>query len=191
MAMGMDLSDKRASQWRSFDAVDAMNNLYTNSGLRPKSLIADIDTYEQGPEDDLYSGYQICYLKLDRAPGPDDDWRPILRALREGSFFVTTGEVLIPSYAVDGSGDQRTIRADVEWTFPLEFVELVWGDGQTIDRQVIPATDLPPFGSKRFAIPFNAAGKSWVRFAVWDSAGNPGFVNAVWLNPKSANAASR
>jgi hypothetical protein len=23
-----------------------------------------------------------------------------------------------------------------------------------------------------------------VRFAVWDSAGNPGFVNAVWLNEK-------
>ena len=43
-------------------------------------------------------------------------------------------------------------------------------------------SDLPAFGSKHFSIPFDATGKSWVRFAVWDSAGNPGFVNAVWLN---------
>ena len=56
------------------------------------------------------------------------------------------------------------------------------GDGHNVDRQVISATDLPAFGSKRFSIPFDASGKSWVRFAVWDSAGNPAFVNAVWLN---------
>jgi hypothetical protein len=55
------------------------------------------------------------------------------------------------------------------------------GDGKQINRQIIPATDLPAFGSKHFSIPFDATGKSWVRFAVWDSAGNPAFVNAVWL----------
>ena len=191
MAMGMDLSEKRASQWRSFDAVDTMNNRYANSGLRPKNLITDIDTYEQGPEDDLYSGYQVSYLKLDRVPDPNDDWSPILRAMRDGDYFVTTGEVLIGGYAVEGSEAERTITADVQWTFPLEFVEVVWGDGKAIDRQVIPATDLPPFGSKRFSIPLNASGKSWVRFAVWDSAGNPGFVNAVWLNAPTPVAAGR
>ena len=30
----------------------------------------------------------------------------------------------------------------------------------------------PPMGRHRFQIPFNAAGKKWVRFAAWDSAGN-------------------
>jgi hypothetical protein len=55
----------------------------------------------------------------------------------------------------------------------------VAGDGHNVDRQVISATDLPAFGSKRFSIPFDASGKSWVRFAVWDSAGNPAFVKAV------------
>ena len=29
--------------------------------------------------------------------------------------------------------------------------------------------------------PFDAAGKAWVRFAVWDSAGNGAFVQPVWL----------
>ena len=71
--------------------------------------------------------------------------------------------------------------ADVEWTFPLEFVEVIWGDGQKTDRQIIAATDLPPFGKKRFQIPFNAAGQKWVRFAVWDSAGNGAFVQPLRL----------
>jgi len=183
-AMGVDLSDKRMTEWRSFDAVDTMANMYTNSGLKPKYLIPDIDTYVQGPEDNLYSGYQAAYLKLDRVPGPEEDWTPILRTLRDGNFFVTTGEILISNFAVEGSGNKRTVNADVNWTFPLEFVEVVWGDGKKTDRQIIPATDLPAFGSKKFSIPFDATGKSWVRFAAWDSAGNPGFVNAVWLNQK-------
>jgi hypothetical protein len=181
-AMGMDLSEKRMAEYRSFNAVDTMNNIYAGLGIPPKVLLPDIDTYEQGPQDDLYPQYQVAYLKLDRLPGPDDDWSPILRCIRDGNFFVTTGEILIRDYAVEGSGSQRTITVDVEWTFPLEFVEVVWGDGKKIDRQIIPATDLPPFGSKRFSIPFDATGKTWVRLAVWDSAGNPGFVNAVWLN---------
>jgi len=181
-AMGVDLSDKRMSDWRTFDSSDTMNNLNANSGLKPKILLPDIDTYQQGPEDNLYSGYQTAYMKLDRVPGPDEDWTPVLNAMRSGNLFVTTGEILINSFAVEGTGDKRTINADVSWTFPLEFVEVVWGDGKKIDRQIIPATDLPAFGSKRFSIPFDATGKAWVRFAVWDSAGDPGFVNAVWLN---------
>ena len=168
--MGMDLSERRLCEWRCFDSADTMNNMYTNSGLRPKYIIADIDTYQKGPEDDLYPNFPVNYLKLDRVPGPDEDWSPILRALRNGDFFVTTGEILIKQYAVEGIGNQRTIVADAEWTFPLAFVEVVWGDGKKIDRQIISATNLPPFGSKRFSIPFDATGKSWVRLAVWDTA---------------------
>jgi len=179
--MGMDLSDVRLCEWRCFDSTDTMNNLYARSGLRPKYVIADIDTYQKGPEDDLYPNFPVNYLKLDRVPGPDEDWTPVLKVLREGNFFVTTGEILIPAYSVEGTGDRRTITADVEWTFPLAFVEVVWGDGKKIDRQVLPATDLPAFGSKHFSIPFDAKGKAWVRFAVWDSAGNGAFVQPVWI----------
>jgi hypothetical protein len=105
----------------------------------------------------------------------------VLKALHNGDFFVTTGEILIKGYNVEGAGSRRTIAADVEWTFPLSFVEVVWGDGKKIDRQIISATDLGPLGTKHFAIPFDAAGKAWVRFAVWDSAGNGGFVEPTWL----------
>jgi len=183
--MGMDLSEERMCEWRCFDSTDTMNNLYSSSGLSPKYIIADIDTYQKGPEDDLYPNFPVNYIKLDRVPGPEDDWSPILGSLREGTFFVTTGEILIRSYKVEGSSNQRTISADVEWTFPLEFVEVVWGNGKIVDRQIIRATELGAFGAKRFSIPFDASAKSWVRFAVWDSAGNGAFVQPNWLNPPS------
>ena len=56
------------------------------------------------------------------------------------------------------------------------------------DGVVISATDVAPFGTKHFAIPFDATGKSWVRFAVWDTAGNGAFVQPVWLHaPKTTS----
>jgi hypothetical protein len=182
-AMGDDLSDLRMCQWRCFDAIDKMNNLYGGTGLRPKYLIADVDTYRKGPEDDIYPGHPINYVKLDRLPGPTEDWTPILRSIRNGDFWVSTGEVLIKSYAVEGTGAKRTLAADLEWTYPLEMIEVVWGDGKKVDRQIIRATDTTAHGTKKYAIPFDATGKVWVRMSVWDSAGNGAFVQPVWLNP--------
>lgn len=70
-------------------------------------------------------------------------------------------------------------EADIEWTFPLEFLELVWGDGKKTERQVMSAKDQAPLGRNRFAIPFDKTGRKWVRFAVWDSAGNGAFSQPV------------
>ncbi len=188
-AMGDDLSDPRMCAWRCFDAIDTMNNMYANSGLRPKYLIADVDTYRKGPEDDIYPGHPINYVKLDRLPGPTDDWSPILLSIRNGDFWVSTGEILIKNYAVEGSGNQRKISADLEFTYPLEFVEVVWGDGKKVESQVVRATDTTAHGTKKIAIPLDATGKVWVRFAAWDSAGNGAFTQPSWLNapPKSSS----
>ena len=96
-------------------------------------------------------------------------------------FVTGSGEVLITNYAVEGSGSQRTVSAEVEWTFPLDFVEVVWGDGQKTSSKVVSAKALKPFGTKSFAIPFDATGAKWVRFAAWDSAGNGAFTQPVHL----------
>jgi hypothetical protein len=182
-AMGDDLSDVRMCKWRCFDAIDTMNSLYANSGLRPKYLIADVDTYRKGPEDDIYPGHPINYLKVDRVPGPTEDWTPILQSLRNGDFWVSTGEILIKNYSVEGTGPKRTIAADLEWTYPLEFIEVVWGDGKKVDQHIIRATDTTAHGTRKLSIPFDATGKAWVRMSVWDSAGNGAFVQPAWLNP--------
>ncbi len=183
--MGQDLSEERLCEWRCFDAVDTMNNMYAGSGLRPKYLIADVDTYRKGPEDDIYPGHPVSYVKIGRLPGPTEDWTPILTAIRNGDFWVTTGEVLITDYSVVGTGNARTVQATLEWTYPLEFVEVVSGNGKTVDRKIVRATDVLPHATKTFSIPFDAAGRSWVRFAAWDSAGNGAFVQPMWLNPSS------
>jgi len=59
-----------------------------------------------------------------------------------------------------------------------------------INRRSVPAViksnNVGAFGTKHFAIPFDAIGKARVRFAVWDTAGNGAFVQPVWLNaPKT------
>lgn len=177
-SLPVDLSESRLCESRCFSTLDDMNNW-----AGPKSLLAEGDTYTKYPDDETYPHLLVNYVKLDRLPAFDESWSPILRALRAGDSFVTSGEVLFRRFAVEGSGAQRTAVAELEWTFPLEFVELVWGDGKATDRKIIPATGQSPFGSHRFTIPFDAAGKKWVRFAAWDSAGNGAFTQPVHLGP--------
>jgi hypothetical protein len=58
----------------------------------------------------------VNYVKVDTPPGIDN-WKPIIDSMKRGDYFVTSGEVLIPSWSMQGTGSQRTSVADVEWTF--------------------------------------------------------------------------
>jgi hypothetical protein len=186
--MGLDGSETRLCEYRCLALLDDMNNWVADLPTPPKFAFAITETYQKGPGDDIYANNPVNYVKLDRVP-TGDDWSPIVNALKRGEYFWTSGEVLIPSYHVEGTGNRRTVTADVEWTFPLEFVEVVWGDGQKTDRQIISATDLPAFGKHKFQIPFDATGKKWVRFAVWDSAGNGAFVQPIKLTTAQTSTA--
>jgi hypothetical protein len=173
-SLPVDQSEKRICEKRCFGVLDDMNN-WTG----PKYLIAEGDTYMKYPDDETFGQLTVNYVKLDRVPKYDDGWAPVLRALRAGDFYVSSGEVLLRSYGIEGTGAKRTYTADVEWTFPPEFVELVWGDGDKTDRQIISATDVAPLSNHKFSIPFDATGKKWVRFGAWDSAGNGAFTQPV------------
>ena len=180
--MGLDGSEARLCELRCQTLWDEMNNWVADLPTPPKFIQAITETYEQGPGDDVYANSPVNYVKLDSLPlASSGDWSPIIDAMKRGDYFWTSGEVLISDYAVQGAGARRTIAADVEWTFPLDFVEVVWGDGVKTERQIISATDLPPFGRKRFEIPFDATGKKWVRFAAWDTAGNGAMVQPIKL----------
>ena len=169
-----DLSQPTICGERCFGTLNDMNNW-----AGPKYLIAEGDTYTKFPEDEIYPQLAVNYIRLRELPKFDEDWSPITEAMRRGEFFVTTGEVLIPEFAVEGLEDAKTVVADVQWTFPLEFVEIVWGDGRVTGRQVLPTPELGAFGTKTFRMEFDAAGKKWVRFAAWDSAGNGAFTQPV------------
>ena len=187
--MGVDGSETRLCDYRCLTLLDDMNNWVANLASAPKYAWAITETYQKGPGDDIYANNPVNYVKLDKVP-TGDDWSPIVNALKKGEYFWTSGEVLISNYQVEGTGARRTISADLEWTFPLEFVEVVWGDGQKTDRQIIPATDLPAFGKHKFTIPFDATGKKWVRFAAWDSVGNGAFVQPIKLTTTTTTTAS-
>ncbi len=184
-AMPVDLSQQRLCELRCFGTMDDMNNW----GQR-KFLIGEVDTYKKWPSDDLYGHFNVNYLKLDSLPALNN-WSEITRALRAGDFFVTTGEILIREFAVNGVSSGRTARvskgqkialnAVLEWTFPLEFIEAVWGNGESVDRQIISATDSTAFGNRQFSFSLEAKDQRWIRFAAWDSAGNGAFTQPVYF----------
>src|SRR3989442_12955200 len=105
--MGMDLSERRLCQYRCFDLLDDMNNWTSGQGRRPKSLLADVDTYQKQPGDDLYPNFPVNYVKLARVPRYDAHWSPLVKALRDGEYFVTTGESLMHRCAVERPRSRR------------------------------------------------------------------------------------
>src|SRR5260370_26785116 len=133
----------------------------------------------------------VNYLRLDRVPCFEDGWQPILDALRGGKFFVTTGEVLLPAFTVGGKqsgetlkleGDkQPELRLTVEWTFPLQFAEVVSGDGKQVYRERIALTDTGPFGKRTLELKPKLHGRKCVRVHVWDAAADGAFTQPVWL----------
>lgn len=174
-AMPADLSHQRLGEIRCFGILDDMNNWGA-----PKYLVGEVDTYKKFPEYDLYGDFNVNYVKLDRLPAPGD-FAPVVNALRGGEFFVSTGEVLLADFAAKKTGSEIELTAQIDWTFPLEFIEVVWGDGTKTERQIISATNRAPFGSESFKLRLPATGKKWVRLAVWDSAVNGAFTQPVHL----------
>jgi hypothetical protein len=178
--MGSDLSETRLSDKRVIPLLDDMNNWIARTALEPKYMLAITETYRKAPGDDIYANGPVSYLRLGELP-PPGEYAPIIDVLERGDYFVTSGEVLIPSHRYEGSGPDARVVATVAWTFPLDFVEVVFGDGERTTSRRMSATDLPAFGSETFTIPFDATGQAWVRFAAWDSAGNGAMTMPVWL----------
>jgi hypothetical protein len=175
-SLPVDHSEKRLCEKRCLGLLDDMNNW-----AGPRYMIAEGDTYMKYPDDETFPQLVVNYVKLDRVPKFSDGWAPVVDTLRAGNYFVTSGEVLFRNWAIEGGGANRAYTAEAEWTFPPEFAELVWSDGKTVDRKIISLTGMGPFASHKFRVPFEAAGKKWVRFALWDSAGNGAFTQPVHL----------
>jgi len=175
-SLPVDQSEKRLCEGRCLALLDDMNNW---SGA--KYMIAEGDTYRKNPDDETYPQLVVNYVKLDQVPRYDQGWAPVLKAMRAGDYFVSSGEILFRNWGIEGTGSRRAYTAEVEWTFPPEFAELVWGDGKTTGREIINMNQMPPFSSNKFRVPFDVTGKKWVRFAVWDSAGNGALTQPVHL----------
>ena len=101
-SLPVDLSQSRLCEKRCFGLLDDMNNW---SG--PKYMLAEGDTYMKYSDDETYPQLMVNYVKLDRVPKFQESWNPVVNALRAGNYFVTTGEVLLRNWTVEGSGAER------------------------------------------------------------------------------------
>ncbi len=184
-AMPADLSSPRLGV-RGLDLHDDM----ANWGGR-KYLLGEVDVFKVDRTHELFGHMNVNYVRIDRLPRFDDGWPTIVDALRNGRFFVTTGEVLLRDFTVGGKAsgetltvgkDDRTeVVADLEWTFPLRFAEVISGDGAKVYRDRIDLSDTPAFGHRMLSITPKLAGRLWVRVESWDVAGNGTFSEPVWL----------
>lgn len=180
-----DLSNPTLSH-RVLKLMDDMSNW----GLK-KHVIGESDIFTITEENEMYAHLNVNYLQLDKLPAFTDSWKPVLDVIRNGRFFVTTGEILLPSFTVNGkhAGESTAVAANgnteiklsADWTFPLNFAEIVSGDGNQVYREKINLNDTYAFGKKAFTFNANLKNRKWVRVEVWDIAANGAFTQQVWL----------
>jgi hypothetical protein len=185
-AIPADLSIPTLSK-RVLNLMDDM----ANWGLK-KHVIGECDIFTITHENEMYAHLNVNYLQLDKLPDYKEGWKPILDVIRNGKFFVTTGEVLLPSFTVNGkkAGETTTISSTgktpveltIDWTFPLNFAEIVSGDGQQVYRERISLNNTYAFGKKKYTFNTNLKNRKWVRVEVWDAAANGAFTQMVWID---------
>jgi hypothetical protein len=184
-AMPADLSQPRLGK-RVLDLMDDM----ANWGHK-KYVIGEADVFKIEPDYELYAHMNVNYLQLERLPKFEEGWEPVLNAMRNGKFFVSTGEVLLPSFGVNGKKSGETARLarngkaqitlEIDWTFPLNFAEIISGDGSSVYRERVSLNKTEAFGRQRFDLSADLNGRKWVRVEVWDAAANGAFTQFVWL----------
>lgn len=184
-AMPADLSEPRLGK-RVLDLMDDMNNW----GLR-KHVIGEADLFTIEPENEMYAHLNVNYLQLDKLPEFDKGWKPVLDVMQQGRFFTTTGEVLIPAFQINGSGPGQTIKLKAKgtaqidlalnWTFPLNFVEIISGDGEKTFRKRVDMTNTKAFGTQSFTFSMDLKKRKWVRIEAWDVAANGAFTQTMWI----------
>ena len=184
-AMPADLSKPRLG-WRVLDLLDATSNW----GVR-KYIVGEVDIFQVDRSTEFYAHANVNYLRLDRIPRFEDGWAPVLKALRDGAFFISTGEVLMPRFTVGEKASGETLKLDASgrakleasltWTFPMAFAEVIMGDGKQVYRKRIDLTATGAFGKQTLKATLDLTGKTWVRLEAWDVAANGVISQPVWL----------
>ncbi|KQS34349.1 hypothetical protein [Dyadobacter sp. Leaf189] len=186
-AMPADLSQPRLGN-RVLDLLDDMNNWGEK-----KTVIAEADLFTITQENEMYAHMNVNYLMLDQLPKYEGGWKSVTEAMRGGKFFSSTGEVLMHELKVNGklSGETLALNADgtasvslkLSWTFPMNFVEIISGDGENVYREKTDLSKTKAFGEQQFQLRPSLKGRKWMRVEAWDSAVNGAFSQTFYLTP--------
>ena len=172
-AMPADMSSPRLGE-RSLKLLDDMSNW----GLK-KLIFGEVDVFQVDNTHELYAHMNVNYVRAPRL-SDFDHYGELIDSLAKGDFFTSTGEVLLPSTSIKETAPDRLLaRAAVQYTFPLQMAEVVWGDGKETHRQIYPLDTTREFGRRDIELAVDAPNWRWARIAVWDVAGNGAFINPV------------
>ena len=184
-AMPADLSQPRLGN-RVLDLLDDMNNWGEK-----KTVIAEADLFTITQENEMYAHMNVNYMMMDKLPKFSEGWKPVVDAMKRGKFFSSTGEVLMHELQVNGklSGETLKLNADatadirlkLSWTFPMNFVEIISGDGEKVYREKVDLTDTEAYGTKTFALRPELKGRKWLRVEAWDCAANGAFSQTFYV----------
>jgi len=145
-----------------------------------KRLLGEVDPFRVDVSHEIYAHMNINYVKSASVP-PASDWSPVFNSIRDFDYFTTTGEVLIHSWAV--STTKNKVTANLEWTFPMAFAEITWGEGNDIKTKTIQLNDTKELNGNihHYEWPVDLSKAKWVRFEAWDIARNGAFTPTKWL----------
>ncbi|MES2456912.1 MAG: hypothetical protein V4594_15265 [Bacteroidota bacterium] len=186
-AMPADLSQPFLGNNRVLGLLDDMNNW----GLK-KTVITEADLFTITPQNEMYAHLNVNYLMLDKAPKFTDSWQPIVDIMQQGKFFGSTGEVLMPELKINGkiSGETLMLNADgtanvalkLLWTFPMNYIEVISGDGTRVFRDKIDLTKTKAYGDQLFQFKTKLDGRTWARVEAWDVAANGAFSQTFYIS---------
>ena len=94
--------------------------------------------------------------------------------------ITVNGKTTSETAKLDASGNAK-IALHLNWTFPLQVVEIISGDGEHVYRDSISLNNTTEFGDKDFTFNVNLKNRKWVRAEVWDVAVNGAFTQTIWL----------
>ena len=172
--MPADMASPRMGE-RSLTLLDDMSNW----GLK-KRLLAEVDVFQIDSTHELYAHMNINYVRAASLP-TYDNYGDLMRTMEKGDFFVSTGEVLMPEHSIkEESPGKLRATAQIQNTMPLQFAELVWGDGIETHRRKYSLEASHAFENQKIDFESDAPNWRWARLAVWDIAGNGAFANPVW-----------
>ena len=119
------------------------------TGASKKYVPGEVDVFKIDHTHELYGHMNVNYLRLDRLPDFDERLaarprrpprRPVLRHHGRGADPRLSPWAAIESgatLALRTATPPLELRAEIEWTFPPAFAEVISGDGKTVYRERI------------------------------------------------------
>jgi len=160
---------------RFFDRYEAL----LNSG-RKIYVIAGTDDHEMTY---IYQQGVVNYVRMQDSSVPH-----LIDTLRNGDFFITTGEILIASCTLNGVRSGETLHmgkpsagqvaVTLEWTYPLRSVKVISNCGVEVEHRAAVHQE---FGEGDFQFRVPLEGRTWLRVEVWDIANNLAFTQPFFI----------